>query len=398
LLFLQDKDARINKKKGVTGKARASEKFLRQQRRKRDRGNACAVLLASNTTAAREHIAEGSRVKDEKQLHCLLDTDDENGQAFAALIRGLTLETETGPNLGGLEDASFHSFEEIETFMSEIQLRGIVDKMTRESSSQGTDGDEVMTKNGAVISKFARDALEIGATVGAVILDKVGKVFDLNWGDDAVFRVRNGAPKIMTKFKNKPYSYELLPEYVNGSKKFIPHYQVDELGRQGRYSQGHSWIHREHPSGSEMSQPTQHLKACDRSQVLSPGQAKDDPDHGFRVCVNDLINKCIKPDASTIPLAVDEIKNFKYLLQLDGANAYWSIPVCEESMRLTAFHTPDGIYCWNRLLMGAKPSSAVQQSAYLQALDHYIDYYEDGTLRKCLLNEHGNRLREISRL
>ena len=63
-------------------------------------------------------------------------------------------------------------------------------------------------------------------------------------------------------------------------------------------------------------------------------------------------------------------------------------------MRLTAFHTPDGIYCWNRLLMGAKPSSAVQQSAYLEALDDYIDYYEDGTLRKCLLDEHGNRLRD----
>jgi hypothetical protein len=115
------------------------------------------------------------------------------------------------------------------------------------------------------------------------------------------------------------------------------------------------------------------------------------------VCVNALINKCIKPDASTIPLAVDEIKKLahcKYFLQLDGANAYWSIPVCEESMRLTAFHTPDSIYCWNRLLMGAKPNSAVQQSAYLEALDDYIDYYEDGTLRKCLLDEQGNRLRD----
>jgi hypothetical protein len=60
-------------------------------------------------------------------------------------------------------------------------------------------------------------------------------------------------------------------------------------------------------------------------------------------------------------------------------------------MRLTAFHTPDGIYCWNRLLMGAKPSSE-QQSAYLETLDYYIDY-EDGTLRKCLLDEHGHRLK-----
>ncbi len=66
---------------------------------------------------------------------------------------------------------------------------------------------------------------------------------------------------------------------------------------------------------------------------LAPGQAKDDPNHGFRVCVNALINKCIKPDASTIPLAVDEIKklaNCTYFLQLDGANAYWSIPVREQ--------------------------------------------------------------------
>ncbi len=113
--------------------------------------------------------------------------------------------------------------------------------------------------------------------------------------------------------------------------------------------------------------------------------------------MNALINKCLKPYASTIPLATDEITklfNCKYFLQLDGMNAYWSIPVCEESKRLTAFHTPDGIYCWNRLLMGAKPSSAVQQSAYLEALDQYIDYDENGSLRKCLLDAKRNRLRD----
>jgi hypothetical protein len=43
--------------------------------------------------------------------------------------------------------------------------------------------------------------------------------------------------------------------------------------------------------------------------------------------------------------------------------------------------------------MGAKPSSAVQQSAYLEALDDYIDYYEDGTVRKCLPDCNGNRLK-----
>ena len=67
-------------------------------------------------------------------------------------------------------------------------------------------------------------------------------------------------------------------------------------------------------------------------------------------------------------LAVDEMKKFahcKHFPQLDGANADCSIPVCEESMKLTAFHTPDGLYYWDRLLISAKPSSAVQQSPYI---------------------------------
>jgi hypothetical protein len=124
---------------------------------------------------------------------------------------------------------------------------------------------------------------------------------------------------------------------------------------------------------------------------------KDDPDHGFKVCVNALINKCLKPYASTVPLATDEIKKlhgFNYYLQVDGFSAYWSIPVCEESKRLTAFHTPDGIFCWNRLMMGAIPSSAVQQTAYLEALDQYIDYDEHDNLRQCLLDSNGERLKD----
>jgi hypothetical protein len=45
-------------------------------------------------------------------------------------------------------------------------------------------------------------------------------------------------------------------------------------------------------------------------------------------------------------------------------------------------------------MMGATPSSAVQQTAYLEALDQYIDYDEEGNLRKCLLDENGNQLRD----
>jgi hypothetical protein len=46
------------------------------------------------------------------------------------------------------------------------------------------------------------------------------------------------------------------------------------------------------------------------------------------------------------------------------------------------------------LMMGATPSSAVQQTAYLEALDEFFDYDEHSNLRKCLVDEQGNRLRD----
>ncbi len=67
--------------------------------------------------------------------------------------------------------------------------------MASGSADQGTDGVEVMQKGGKTISKFSKEALEIGASVSEVILDKIRKVFDLNKGDDKVFRTKNGTPK-----------------------------------------------------------------------------------------------------------------------------------------------------------------------------------------------------------
>ncbi len=70
-------------------------------------------------------------------------------------------------------------------------------------------------------SPFSLEALEIGAKVGKHIVGKVQKIFDLNKRDDSVFRTKNGAPKILTKFKDKPYLYELLPEYAGGTKSLL---------------------------------------------------------------------------------------------------------------------------------------------------------------------------------
>jgi hypothetical protein len=181
-----------------------------------DRGDSCAVLLASSTPAAREY-AEGRFIDDDEgQLHCLCEMNEDDSWMVPShsLSQG-RIQENMATSLPDCYISPF-AYEEHEAYMSEIQLRRIVDKMATKASEQGTDGDKLMVKDGKTFSKFSKDALEIGEDVGAFILGKVRKIFDLNKGDDAVFRTRNGAPKIMTKFKDKPYSYELLCQGILG--------------------------------------------------------------------------------------------------------------------------------------------------------------------------------------
>ncbi len=51
-----------------------------------------------------------------------------------------------------------------EVYMTEIQLRRIVDRTAKEQQSQQSDGDETMTKNGKTISNFSKEAMNIGET------------------------------------------------------------------------------------------------------------------------------------------------------------------------------------------------------------------------------------------
>ena len=61
--------------------------------------------------------------------------------------------------------------------------------------------------------------MEIGFDVTESLKAKVHEQFTSYVGEDSVFPTRNGSPKILTKFVNHPYSYELLPEYERGEKK-----------------------------------------------------------------------------------------------------------------------------------------------------------------------------------
>jgi hypothetical protein len=258
--------------------------------------------------------------------------------------------------------------------MSEIQIRSIVDRLSNEETEQGTDGDETMTKDGETISKISRWAMKIGPRVLKDMREDLLALFDEHAGQNKVFPEKNGPPKILEQYKNKPYEYELRDEYKNGSLQ-LP--SVKAFDWQGKPATAK--IIRDFIKSTPVVSPCKNPRCISRLVIvpkLAPGQSKGSLDHGFRVTVNALFNKCLKPSASTIPLATDEIKKlhgFLYYLQIDGLFAFWAIPVEEESRRLTAFHTPDGIYCWDRLLMGAKPSSAVQQASYLSALDEHVD-------------------------
>ncbi len=134
----------------------------------------------------------------------------------------------TGPDLVNLAINHIETGGTImeEAYMTEIQLRRIVDRTSQEEGKQLSDGDDVMTKDGVTISKFSKEAMGLGKDVyeeggiAPTILKKVYILYDRYVGPDSVFPVSNGAPRIMTKFKDQPYTYELQPEYASGENKF----------------------------------------------------------------------------------------------------------------------------------------------------------------------------------
>jgi hypothetical protein len=193
LLFLQDKNPTRSEKERAKGK-----EFLMQQKRKR--GNACVVLLASSSQVARDYAGIGAVEEADHLLHCVCEMDEDDEWMVLAHTWNAASPGELS-TLDWKNGMQRHLENTRHTCRNEIPVKWIVDKMYQEYSAQGTDGDEVMmTKDGQTFSKFSKEALEIGAAVSSAILQKVRNVFNLNKGDNEVFRTKNGAPKIMTKF------------------------------------------------------------------------------------------------------------------------------------------------------------------------------------------------------
>jgi hypothetical protein len=223
--------------------------------------------------------------------------------------------------------------------MSEIALQGLLDRT--KADEQDEDAMDMTVINGIRMSKYDIRALKVGQKVTPELLDALTK-FNQNFiGADSVFPVKNGAPRILEQFREVPYTLELLDQYTTGNKpKKLP-----TAG--ATYYQGKPATRKvlEH-----FVRTTPVVEKCDDPRCFSrlvivpkgePGKPKDAPPTSYRVTMDALINNCLKPVASTLPLATDEIKKLhgkRFFLKLDAMHAFWAIPLCEESKKLMPFN------------------------------------------------------------
>ncbi len=209
-------------------------------------------------------------------------------------------------------------------FMSEVQLQGLLDRTKPSKGDEEAMG--MTTIDGVRVSKYSIKAIKIGKNVSAQMRPEFELFNAEHVGEDSVFPTKNGAPKILEQFKDKPYTLELRDEFTTGNKpKSLP--TIKAMHYHGKPATckvlGHFFV-----------RTTPVVEKCDDPRCFSrlvivpkrePGSTKDSPPASYRVTMDALINHCLKPVASTLPLATDEIKKFhafKYFLKMDAINAF----------------------------------------------------------------------------
>jgi hypothetical protein len=200
--------------------------------------------------------------------------------------------------------------------------------------------------NGERISKYDIKALKVGSKVSKSMREELNKFNSSYIGAESVFPVKNGAPRILTQFKDNPYALELQDQYTTGNRpKPLP--TIKGAHYQGKPATCKVLEH--------FVRTTPVVERCDDPRCFSrlvivpkrdPGTTKDTSPTSYRVTMDALINNCLKPVASTLPLATDEIRKLhglKYFLKLDAMHAFWAIPLDEESKKLMAFQCLHGV-------------------------------------------------------
>ena len=92
------------------------------------------------------------------------------------------------------------------------------------------------------------------------------------------------------------------------------------------------------------------------------------PDGQLRICLDPRhLNRAIKRPHFVMPSPEEilaRMSNAKFFTKLDTSNAYWQIPVDDESSKLLTFNSSNGCYCFLSMPYGIHSASVCQNRIY----------------------------------
>ena len=98
------------------------------------------------------------------------------------------------------------------------------------------------------------------------------------------------------------------------------------------------------------------------------------PNGSLRICLDPRnLNKAIKRHHHKLPTTeeiLSKMSNAKYFTKLDASNAYWQIPLDDESSRLLTFNSPYGRYRFLRMPFGIHSASEICQVRIAHIIEH----------------------------
>lgn len=119
------------------------------------------------------------------------------------------------------------------------------------------------------------------------------------------------------------------------------------------------------------------------SSFASPVLLVKKKDGSDRMCVDfRALNKILEKERYPLPLIedqIDKLGNAKYFISIDMKNGFHQIPIAENSIKYTAFVTPDGHFEYLKMPFGICNGPSVFQRAISKAVQHlnfllvYID-------------------------
>ena len=136
------------------------------------------------------------------------------------------------------------------------------------------------------------------------------------------------------------------------------------------------------------------------SSFASPVLLVKKKDGSDRMCVDfRALNKIIEKERYPLPLIedqIDKLGNSKFFISIDMKNGFHQIPVAQDSIKYTAFVTPDGHYEFMKMPFGICNGPSVFQRAISKAVQHlkFLLVYMDDLLIPFKTQDEGLRYLE----